>query len=268
MSKAVKQLFVEMHYACGFSALPSSEAARETDFAKRLRLGVGVLRFPVSPAEERRFFHKSFTSLLRLPPVIPVAWTVWTRKQVRSTALKQGELIMKLTKRIPLVVAALAASALLVYATGNGRQAFGFNSQTISGFPGGRSAELTGGGAFDLGSGFVHAAGGFRCLSDINGGPLNGCLAGQGVRWDTSSLLQSSVFTCTGAAVEPVKTAFTNDSTVVLLADFYRQGDGNNESFTAKMIVSQSDLDPVAPGIQNVWIQGVGCGEAVVNFNH
>ena len=172
---------------------------------------------------------------------------------------------MKQIVRISLAAAALAASALIVYA--DGRQAFGFNSSRISGFTGGRAAELTGGGAFDLSSGFVHAAGGFRCLSDITGGPLNGCLTGQGIRWDTSSLLQSTGFSCTGSAAEPVKNAFTNDSTVVLLADFYRQGDGNNESFTAKMIVSQTDLDPAAPGNQNVWIQGVGCGEAIVNFN-
>ena len=169
--------------------------------------------------------------------------------------------------RIPLTLAALALVAMAAYASGLGRQAFGFNAPRISGFPGGRAAELTGGGAFDLSSGFVHSAGGFRCLADITGGPLNGCLAGQGVRWDTSQLLPSSGFSCTGSAAEPVKTAFTNDTTVVLLADFYRQGDGDNESFTAKMIVSQSDLDPVAPGNQNVWIQGVGCGEAVVNFN-
>ena len=87
------------------------------------------------------------------------------------------------------------------------------------------------------------------------------------MRWDTSALLPSAGFKCTGAAGEPLKTAFTGDSTVVLLADFYRQGDGNDESFTARMIVSQADLDPVAPGLQNVWIQGVGCGEAIVNFN-
>jgi len=55
---------------------------------------------------------------------------------------------------------------------------------------------------------------------------------------------------------------------VVLAADFYRQGDGNIESFTAKMIVSDSDLDPVAPGVQNVWIQGIGCATgAVTTFN-
>ena len=53
----------------------------------------------------------------------------------------------------------------------------------------------------------------------------------------------------------------------MLVSDFYRQGDGNDESFTAKMIVSSSDLDPVLPGVQNVWIQGVGCGSAIVNFN-
>jgi hypothetical protein len=57
----------------------------------------------------------------------------------------------------------------------------------------------------------------------------------------------------------------TSDNTVVLLADFYRQGDGNDESFTALMIVSAVDL-PGHPG-KNVWIQGVGCGSAVVNFN-
>jgi hypothetical protein len=53
----------------------------------------------------------------------------------------------------------------------------------------------------------------------------------------------------------------------VLLADFYRAGDGNDESFTGKMIVSTQDLDPETPGVQNVWIEKVGCGTAVVNFN-
>ncbi|HSB16421.1 MAG TPA: hypothetical protein VLE22_18365, partial [Bryobacteraceae bacterium] len=98
-------------------------------------------------------------------------------------------------------------------------------------------------------------------------GPFNGCLAGQGVRWDTVAPLASTTFKCTGAAGEALKTAFTGDSTVVLLADFYRQGDGNDESFTAQMIVSGSDLAPEIPGVQNVWIQGIGCGEAVANFN-
>jgi hypothetical protein len=81
-------------------------------------------------------------------------------------------------------------------------------------------------------------------------------------------LLPSTTFKCTGAASELLKTARTGDKTVVLMADFYRQGDGNDESFTAQMIVSETeDLDPDTPGIQNVWVQGVGCGTAIANFN-
>ena len=152
-----------------------------------------------------------------------------------------------------------------------GNSAFGFNSPKISGFPTG-SAKLTGGGAFNLATGFVKSAGGFGCIEDVNQGPLTGCQAGQGVRWDTASLLASTTFKCTGAASEPLKIANTSPggatpNTVVLLADFYRAGDGNDESFTGKMIVSSKDLDPETPGIQNVWIEKVGCGTAVVNFN-
>jgi len=70
-----------------------------------------------------------------------------------------------------------------------------------------------------------------------------------------------------GLKIEPLKTATTGNNTVVLAADFYRQGDGNEESFTAKMIVSETDLAPEIPGIQTVWIQGVGCGTGIANFN-
>ena len=151
-------------------------------------------------------------------------------------------------------------------AANNGNQAFGFNAPLVSGFPGGRSAEITGGGAYQLPT-FVHSGGGFRCLSDISAPPFAGCLTGQGVRWDTAALLSSTTFKCTGAATEVLKAANTGDKTVVLLADFYRQGDGNDESFTAKMIVSETDIAPDIPGTQNVWIQGIGCGEATANFN-
>lgn len=151
-------------------------------------------------------------------------------------------------------------------ASAAGNEAFGFNAPVVSGFPGGRSVEVTGGGAYNLPD-FVHSGGGFRCLSDISAGPFNGCLAGEGVRWDAASVLVSTTFKCTGAADEPLKAAETGDKTVVLFSDFYRQGDGDEESFTAQMIVSQTDLDPVAPGIQNVWVQGVGCGSAIANFN-
>jgi hypothetical protein len=55
--------------------------------------------------------------------------------------------------------------------------------------------------------------------------------------------------------------------TVVLLAEFYRAGDGIDESFRAQMIVSSTDLAPDIPGVQNIWIQGVGCGTAGVSFS-
>jgi hypothetical protein len=53
----------------------------------------------------------------------------------------------------------------------------------------------------------------------------------------------------------------------VLLADFYRAGDGIDESFTAQMIVSADDIAPDAAGIQNAWIQGIGCASAVAHFS-
>jgi hypothetical protein len=158
---------------------------------------------------------------------------------------------------------AFSASAL---AASNGQTGFGFNATDISGFPTG-SATLTGGGAYNPVSGFVDSAGGFRCTSDIGQGPLMGCLTGEGVRWDTVELRSSTTFKCTGAAAEPLKTATTDENTVVLLADFYRAGDGNDESFTAQMIVSADDIAPDILGIQNVWIQGVGCASAIANFS-
>jgi hypothetical protein len=152
---------------------------------------------------------------------------------------------------------------------------FGFNGD-VSGFPTGR-VFLSGGGTFDLASGFAKSSGGFSCLEEVKQGPLSTsinpddpgrCLAGQGVRWDTAQLLTSTMFKCTGALSEPFKTATTGDKQVVLQADFYRAGDANDESFTAQMIVSETDLDPVLDGIQTLWVQGVGCGEAIVHFSH
>jgi hypothetical protein len=153
-----------------------------------------------------------------------------------------------------------------VLAAGRSKNAFGFNSSNVHGFPTG-SAEITGGGAYDMGTNFVHAAGGCRCTSDIHQGPFNGCLADEGVRWDTAALLENTPFKCSASASETLKTAHTGGHTVALVADFYRQGDGIDESFTAKMIVSDTDLAPDVAGVQNVWIQGIGCDSAVVNFN-
>ena len=172
-------------------------------------------------------------------------------------------------KIIALVAPVLAAAVLLIAAPAWAARAntgFGFNATGISGFPTG-AATLTGGGAFNTATGFAKSAGGFRCTSDVRQGPLTGCLTGQGVRWDTVELLRSTTFKCTGAAAEKLKTATTDENTVVLLADFYRAGDGNDESFTAQMIVSAEDIAPDIAGIQNVWIQGVGCASAIANFS-
>jgi hypothetical protein len=154
------------------------------------------------------------------------------------------------------------------------QSAFGFNG-TVSGFPTGE-VFLSGGGAYGLATDFVQSAGGFSCLQDVLQGPLSvsinpddpgPCLADQGVRWDTAELLPSTTFKCTGAASESLKTATTSNSTVVLQADFYRAGDGNDESFTAQMIVSDTDIAPDIPGSQTLWVQGVGCGSAIVSFS-
>jgi len=116
----------------------------------------------------------------------------------------------------------------------------------------------------------MNAAGGFNCTGDVSQGPLSlsvnpddpgKCLAGQGVRWDTAQLLHDTKFKCTGAASEVAQTATTSATTVVLEADFYRAGDGNDESFRAKMIVSATDL-PGHAG-QNIWVEGVGCRSAI-----
>lgn len=124
---------------------------------------------------------------------------------------------------------------------------------------------LTGGGTYDLGSRFLQGGGGFRCTGDINQGPFAGLRAGEGVRWEATEILPSSGFKCGGSAGEALKTALTDDDTVVFQARFFRAGDGASPSFTAKVFVSTADENPDEPGIQNVWIQGVGCGEADVN---
>ena len=152
---------------------------------------------------------------------------------------------------------------------------FGFNG-TVSGFLTGR-VFLTGGGAYNRAAHLVAAGGGFRCIEPVLQGPLSvsinpddpgACLTGEGVRWDTAALLDSTTFKCTGAGTETLKTAVTSDTTVVLQADFYRASNGNDESFTAKMIVSDSDIAQDFPGVR-LWVQGVGCGTPVaVNFSH
>jgi len=150
---------------------------------------------------------------------------------------------------------------------------FGFTG-TVSGFPTGE-VKITGGGAYDLASSFIHSGGGFRCLEDVLQGPLSAsinpndpgpCLEGEGVRWDTAGLLTSTKFKCTGALAETGKMAATTEKTVVLQGDFYRAGDGNDESFTAQMIISETEIAPDDFPGANMWVQGVGCGTGIVNF--
>ncbi|HMH56483.1 MAG TPA: hypothetical protein VK535_09500, partial [Gemmatimonadales bacterium] len=160
------------------------------------------------------------------------------------------------------VQASLAAS---------GRSAFGFNGNA-SGFPTG-AVRLTGGGSYDPATASnivptetsVVSSGGFDCTEPVAQGPLAGCQRDEGVRWDTAQLLASTTFKCTGA--DAPKVATTGSHTAVLLADFYRAGDGIHESFTAQMIVSDSDLAPEISGTQTLWVQGVGCGLANGHFN-
>ena len=160
------------------------------------------------------------------------------------------------------LIVSLGASAAVA---GGPNTGFGFHAGDVAGFPTGEVA-LTGGGAFNSSTGFVHSGGGFTCISDVNQGFLTGCLAGQGVRWDTAALLSSTMFKCTGLATETLKSANTDDDTVVLQGDFYRAGDGIDESFSAQMMVSASDIADDVQGVQNVWVQGVGCGTATVHF--
>lgn len=175
---------------------------------------------------------------------------------VRAVGLLSATVILS-------IVASGSSTALAAGST----TGFGFHAPDVSGFPAG-SVSLTGGGAFNLSAaaGSVHAGGGFSCTNDVGQGFLAGCLQGEGVRWDTEGLLSTTTFKCTGAASEPLKSATTGPDTAVLQADFYRAGDGNDESFSAQMIVSAHDIAGDVGGIQNVWVQGVGCGSATVHF--
>jgi hypothetical protein len=142
---------------------------------------------------------------------------------------------------------------------------FGFNARDITGTSG--AVTLTGGGAFNSSSTSpAHSGGSFSCTAPVGGtGLLAGCQTGEGVRWDSDTLLPNTNFKC--LANEAPKPVNTSDDTVVLHADFYRAGDGINESFQANMVVSAHDIDNTLQGVQNVWVQGVGCATGAVHFS-
>jgi hypothetical protein len=125
----------------------------------------------------------------------------------------------------------------------------------------GSAMVLNGGGRYSA-AGFLQGGGGFRVTSDINGGPLAGLRAGDSGHWQAVELLPSSGFKC-GFPGEAGKTATTDEDTVVLQANFLRDGDPT--PLSAKVFFSAQDEDPVDGGSQDVWIQGVGCDEGNVS---
>src|SRR5215467_12272914 len=80
------------------------------------------------------------------------------------------EIIMH--RKVPLSLAFLGTLAFAAPVVAQPPQAgFGFNG-AVSGFPTG-AVSVTGGGAYELASGFVHASGGFSCIEPVNQGPLS-----------------------------------------------------------------------------------------------
>jgi hypothetical protein len=121
----------------------------------------------------------------------------------------------------------------------------------------GGKVELTGGGTVDARTGFQTTGGGFRVLQDISEGPLAGLKAGDGVRWEAAEFLPSTSFS---VGSDPAKTVASDHDTYVMKVLFYTS-DSHAAPLIANVFVSGKDKDPDQPGMQNVWIQGIGFGE-------
>ena len=180
------------------------------------------------------------------------------RRGISIRSLKPLRAFGVVAAAVPIVV--LGASAA---GAAGPNTSFGFNARDITGSSG--AVALTGGGAFNSSTHPAHSGGGFSCTSPVTNGPVAGCQTGEGVRWDSDTLLTGTNFKC--LANEAAKPVTTTDDTVVLHADFYRAGDGIDESFNANMFVSTHDIDNDIPGVQNVWVQGVGCATGAVHFS-
>ncbi|HKA25393.1 MAG TPA: hypothetical protein VKF80_10465 [Candidatus Eisenbacteria bacterium] len=124
--------------------------------------------------------------------------------------------------------------------------------------------EIRGGGTINPQTGTLRTGGQFRAVQDITAGPLAGLKAGDGVRWQAAEFLPSAPFKCDGS--EPAQTVTAGPNTFVMHVLFFTRGDGNDASFQANVFVSTTDQDPLASGVQNIWIQGVGCAEAQVTI--
>lgn len=157
---------------------------------------------------------------------------------------------------LPLLLGATSASAA------GQHTAFAFVSPRIAGAPTG-SVAMSGVGNYDTPTGPLQANGVFRCTETVAQGPLAGCLSGQGLRWSSTTLNATQRFVC---GTDAAKTATTDNKAVAFGADFFRIGDFGSPSFRANVIVSAHDIAPDVPGIQNTWIQGVGCGSALQFF--
>jgi hypothetical protein len=188
------------------------------------------------------------------------------RRAVSRRSLKRLGAFAVFAAAVPIVV--LGASAA---GAAGPNTSFAFNARDISGLNANSGAvTLTGGGAFNSSSTDpAHSGGSFNCTSPVVVVPppplLNGCQTGEGVRWDSDTLVPVQTFKC--VATHSANTVSTSDDTVVLHADFYRAGDGTDESFQANMIVSAHDIDNTVAGVQNVWVQGVGCATGAVHFS-
>jgi hypothetical protein len=157
----------------------------------------------------------------------------------------------------PRAPASPISAAAAAPAVGGGRIAFGFNGTT-------GPLSLTGGGSYSE-TGAV-AGGGFDCNVAIGAGRFAGCGRGEGTHWSSRELLASFDFPCVAGG--PKFHVETGAHAVVLNADFFRTGDGTIPSFTAALVVTDGDIDgDPTNGVQNVWVQGQGCGPAVVHFN-
>ena len=248
----------------GDAALVTRKRPEHESSGKRLRLPQRSRQGPLYNEKVKDMVKKAAVVLIGTLSVVACSQTSPTRPSPTAA-----------------VASSSSSSASSTTSTSSGsplpaqrRVGFGFNG-TVSGFPTG-IVFLSGGGSYNRAENSVHAGGGFTCVKAVLQGPLStsinpddpgACRDDEGVRWDTASLLDSTTFKCTGAATEALKTAVTTDTTVVLQIDLYRASNGNNESFTSKMIVSDSDIAPDFPGVR-LWVQGVGCGPAVANFSN
>jgi hypothetical protein len=164
---------------------------------------------------------------------------------------------------LALAFGASAAGASTQSSMYSSHTSFAFLSPHIAGAPTG-SVAMVGFGSYDTTAGTLHANGLFRCTDTVAQGPLSGCMSGQGTRWSSNGLNATQRFVC---GTDAAKTVTTDARTVAFKADFFRYGDTVTPSFSANVIVSAHDIAPDVPGVQNTWIQGVGCGSALQFFH-